>query len=565
MRRGEHADDPQLRGTSAEKASVVDHTAEGLRFGVDHIYEAGASQESLFEAEAAPLVAGCLEGVTGTLLAYGQTGAGKTYTVLGRGGTTATASYDERGLVPRTLQRLFDLAAKKRRAGCSVEIRVSCIEVYNEQLIDLLKAQQPADRAGELVVWEDPKDGGVHVKHLEVAPAASAEEALQLLYDAEINRAVGSHATGQDKGDSTHAMNVASSRSHLVVTAHVTCREASRRPAYDDDDAAPEKRFAKLHLVDLAGSERIKLTASRGATATVREASYINKSLTFLEQVVIALGDAGRDHVPYRSSKLTHVLKDSLGGACRTSSSRASGPTRPSSTRPRRRCASPRAWAASRCAPVANKRRADSKRSKHYGLLLGKLRAEVDALRSELAVRDLIRGRRRRLAYGPTTGGRGRRVRRAAKTFVDGGDMPPVVTLGQVHATYDALRALAVEAASGGRGGAAARGGATARVSAAREATTGGDGDDLGHDERLLVQRLKDVKREYRAAFDVLNQAKAEATHVDARRKYLFRILVARFQADTQGSGAAVDPSRAATSEAGALQVHPGHASAAST
>lgn len=68
-------------------------------------------------------------------------------------------------------------------------------------------------------------------------------------------------------------MNVASSRSHLVVTAHVTCREASRRPAYDDDDAAPEERFAKLHLVDLAGSERIKLTASRGATATVREAS----------------------------------------------------------------------------------------------------------------------------------------------------------------------------------------------------------------------------------------------------------------------------------------------------
>ena len=79
------------------------------------------------------------------------------------------------------------------------------------------------------------------------------------------------------------------------------------------------------------------------------------------------------------------------------------------------------------------------------------------------------------------------------------------------------------------------------------------------------MQRLKDVKREYRAAFDVLNQAKAEATHVDARRKYLFRILVAKFQADTQGCGAAVDPSRAATSEAGALQVHPGHASAAST
>ena len=563
-----------------------------------------------------------------------------------------------------------------------------------------------------------------------------AAQALQLLYDAEINRAVGSHA-----------MNVASSRSHLVVTAHVTVREPARHAltthggaSLSDDGgdgggspngthAVSEERFAKLHLVDLAGSERIKLTASRGATATVREASYINKSLTFLEQVVMALGEGGRDHVPYRSSKLTHVLKDSLGGMCRTVLVACLWPdaAQLDQTSATLRFAARMGRIA--CAPVANKRRADHRERARYGLLLGKLRAEVDALRSELAVRDLIRGSPPpAYAYGPCADAEELgRVRRDAKAFLDGGDRPPVVTVGQVHATYDALRdflrandegrrspqrpppspARAAAAAvprlelssshhentappdpnaaaspshhhhhperaapprghqppakkdpvrsskdrrppapatrpppPPGGGGAPQRpapgqrtpltssalaahtsrdseaqfarwretntdrdtleieaeladckekqkdvkrrakhaaadvndakkkiDALVARVSEAREARgDGGDGspeqtspsrpDD--RDDRLLVKRLKDVKREYRAAFDLLSQTKAEATHVDARRKYLFRILVARFQADS-GAAAAVhhDASNAPTSERGALQVHP--------
>lgn len=249
---------------------AVDHTAEGLRFGVDAIYDTGASQRDVFDGECAPLVAGVLEGVTGTLLAYGQTGAGKTYTVLGKGGATSGGGYDDRGLVPRAIGRLFELAARKRRGGASVEVRLSVLEVYNETLVDLLRPRDDDGGPGcgrggpppppEPTVCDGP-DGGVRVKNLEMAVASSAEEANALLYDAEIARAVGSHA-----------MNAASSRSHLVVTAHVTTRELGGGvPADDDGDGGgPEERFAKLHLVDLAGSERIKLTASRGATATAR-------------------------------------------------------------------------------------------------------------------------------------------------------------------------------------------------------------------------------------------------------------------------------------------------------
>ena len=112
------------------------------------------------------------------------------------------------------------------------------------------------------------RNGLTEIKGLEKAPVASAADALQLLYDAEINRAVASHA-----------MNCASSRSHLVVTGHVVC-------SHGEDITE-----AKLTIVDLAGAERVNQTQSRDGTATLREAGYINKSLAFLEQVVVALGD----------------------------------------------------------------------------------------------------------------------------------------------------------------------------------------------------------------------------------------------------------------------------------
>lgn len=109
--------------------------------------------------------------------------------------------------------------------------------------------------------------------------------------------------------DSTDSLSVSTHSSHCVFTIHIDKRFVS-------DQGAEQLVSSKLHLVDLAGSERLRKTGSAGSTLV--EAMYINKSLTFLEQVVIALLQKGRDHVPYRSSKLTNVLKDSLGGNCRT-------------------------------------------------------------------------------------------------------------------------------------------------------------------------------------------------------------------------------------------------------
>ena len=140
--------------------------------------------------------------------------------------------------------------------------------------------------------------GVVFVKGLSQHLAGSEEEALSLLFEGEANRAI-----------AEHQLNKASSRSHTIFTLSMELRGAG-------GDASADMLCSKLNLVDLAGSERLSKTKSSGLVA--REAQHINKSLSFLEQVIIALGEKNREHIPYRSSKLTHMLKDSLGGNCKT-------------------------------------------------------------------------------------------------------------------------------------------------------------------------------------------------------------------------------------------------------
>ncbi|KAL6097597.1 kif9 [Pungitius sinensis] len=249
------------------------------------------SQEEVYARVCQRVVLGALNGYNGTLMCFGQTGAGKTYTMTG-----STESYKQRGVIPRALQEVFREVQK--RTGHFFSVHLSYLDIYNETLVDLLSSVQGSARPSPrgMVVTEEP-GRGVFIRGLSLHPVHSEEEALNLLFEGGLNQIIGSHA-----------LNRNSSRSHSIFTLHIESR--SRTPC----DA--KYVTSKLNLVDLAGSERVGKTGSEGQM--FKEAMYINKSLSFLEQAILALADRRRDHVPFRQTKLTHALKDSLGGNCNT-------------------------------------------------------------------------------------------------------------------------------------------------------------------------------------------------------------------------------------------------------
>ena len=276
-----------LLGKRREDFGAVVHQREQRTFKFSGGILHDATQERVYSEVGQGVISSVLQGYNATVLCYGQTGAGKTFTMTG-----THSSYRERGLVPRALADLFNRV--KRKLGIVISCRVSYLEIYNELIVDLLN---PATSSEKLTVSDDP-ERGVVVKNLTSHLVGSEEEAMNLLFEGEANRAV-----------AEHRLNRASSRSHTVFSVAVEIRGG---------DLSGMLR-SKLNLVDLAGSERNDKTKSEGSVA--KEAQHINKSLSFLEQVILALGDTQRDpnrHVPYRSSKLTHVLKDSLGGNCVT-------------------------------------------------------------------------------------------------------------------------------------------------------------------------------------------------------------------------------------------------------
>ncbi|XP_068438196.1 kinesin-like protein KIF9 isoform X2 [Clinocottus analis] len=248
------------------------------------------SQEDLYGRVCRRVVLGALDGYNGTVMCFGQTGAGKTYTMTG-----STESYEQRGVIPRALQEVFREVEKRTENSFSVYL--SYLEIYNETLVDLLSSRgSPCPSPRGMVVMEEP-GGGVFIRGLSYHPVHSEEEALNLLFEGELNHIIGSHA-----------LNRNSSRSHCIFTVHIESHSRSSLSA--------KYVASKLNLVDLAGSERVGKTGSEGQM--LKEAMYINKSLSFLEQAILALADRRRDHVPFRQSKLTHALKDSLGGNCNT-------------------------------------------------------------------------------------------------------------------------------------------------------------------------------------------------------------------------------------------------------
>eukprot|EP00927_Polykrikos_kofoidii_P015563 TRINITY_DN16932_c0_g1_i1.p1 TRINITY_DN16932_c0_g1~~TRINITY_DN16932_c0_g1_i1.p1 ORF type:complete len:733 (+),score=171.67 TRINITY_DN16932_c0_g1_i1:135-2333(+) len=251
-----------------------------------------ASQDTVFNACAEEVVKSVLEGFNGTVIAYGQTGAGKTHTMTG-----GHAGFDDRGLVPRAISYLYSgPQVAEKRAKNNISIRLSYVEIYNELMFDLLADIGVSEQSGDLSIVENAK-GDIQVRGLTKQLAANEEEALHIFFQGDTNRRV-----------AEHSLNKGSTRSHCVFTIHVESQSSVESNA--------ELLTSKLHLVDLAGSERVKKTGTDGVM--LKEATYINKSLAFLEQVVHALESKHRDHVPYRQSKLTHMLKDSLGGNHKT-------------------------------------------------------------------------------------------------------------------------------------------------------------------------------------------------------------------------------------------------------
>ena len=242
----------------------------------DKVFEPDSSQTAVFE-EVAPLIASVLDGYNFCIFAYGQTGSGKTYTMEG--------PREDPGVNTRAIAELFRISAE-RGEDYEINLSASVLEIYNEQLRDLLTRE----KSGTKLEAKLAKDGSVHVPGLTVMKVESPEDIVKVMETASKNRAT--FATN---------MNEHSSRSHAMLSVSVTCRNRISR----------QEHRGKLHLVDLAGSERVGKTEATGAR--LKEAQSINKSLSSLGDVIQALS-AKREHVPFRNSKLTYVLQDSLGG-----------------------------------------------------------------------------------------------------------------------------------------------------------------------------------------------------------------------------------------------------------
>ncbi|XP_063957027.1 kinesin-like protein KIF17 isoform X1 [Lytechinus pictus] len=255
-------------------------------FTFDGAYFVDSTTEQIYGDIAYPLVDGVLEGYNGTIFAYGQTGCGKSFSMQG-----ITDPATQRGIIPRAFEHIFENIQVAE--GLKYLVRASYLEIYNEEIRDLLGK----DAKARLELKEHP-DRGVYVKDLTMHIVHNTRECEQIMELGWKNRSVGSTL-----------MNADSSRSHSIFTIHIEMCEV--------DDAGEDRiRAGKLNLVDLAGSER---QAKTGATGDrLKEATKINLSLSALGNVISALVDGKSKHIPYRDSKLTRLLQDSLGGNTKT-------------------------------------------------------------------------------------------------------------------------------------------------------------------------------------------------------------------------------------------------------
>ncbi|KAJ1432252.1 P-loop containing nucleoside triphosphate hydrolase protein, partial [Ochromonadaceae sp. CCMP2298] len=293
---------------SAYDAQSVSFKAQTYTY--DHVFGMELSQSQLYEQTAEPMLKSFLEGYNCTIMAYGQTGSGKTYSM----GTSDITYQDteNQGLISRFVADLFANLNVSKAEGehLSFAVKASYLEIYGEEVFDLLHSDSASPQRLPLQVRED-EGGKIFVQGQNEFEVEDAEATLEML-----------SAGARHRITACTAMNAGSSRSHAVFTLQLEQRIRSRTAGAEGEEDVQTLR-SKLTFVDLAGSERIKRTGAEGQR--LKEGIQINSGLFNLGQVINSLADEQKlkngvknNHVPYRNSKLTHLLKDALGGNSQT-------------------------------------------------------------------------------------------------------------------------------------------------------------------------------------------------------------------------------------------------------
>ncbi|KAL8254619.1 hypothetical protein R6Q59_032840 [Mikania micrantha] len=254
-------------------------------FQFNRVFGPSATQEDVF-ADTQPLIRSVMDGYNVCIFAYGQTGSGKTHTMCG----PSDASRKEMGINYLALNDLFDIS-NRRKDVQKYEIFVQMVEIYNEQVRDLLTGDSSS--ANKLEIRSCTSENGLSLPDATIHSVKSTTDVLNLMKSGQVNRAV-----------SSTALNHQSSRSHSILTVHVQGKDVNGGTTR-----------SCLHLVDLAGSERVDKSEVTGEG--LKEAQYINKSLSCLGDVITALS-LKNSYIPYRNSKLTLLLQNSLGGNAKT-------------------------------------------------------------------------------------------------------------------------------------------------------------------------------------------------------------------------------------------------------
>ena len=309
-----------LRGADSDGPNVVRIGGEsGPAFAFDEAFGGTSSQRHIYDRRVSQLVRSCMDGYNATCLAYGQTGSGKTHTIMGP--STYMAMHDDTtaGVIPRAFRDLFGQLEQVRErsnkenqpqndcASYEYEVRVQFLEIYGEEIRDLL-TQSSSER---LTIRDVGLDDEPEVMGATKHKVESAEEALLCLTRGMMRRVTGATA-----------MNASSSRSHAILSVLVEQTTTLEEPSCAEQTQPVQHvqvKRSKFNFVDLAGSERQKRTQAEGQR--LKEGIDINKGLLVLGNVISALGDpkkAGKFFVPYRDSKLTRLLKGSLGGNHKT-------------------------------------------------------------------------------------------------------------------------------------------------------------------------------------------------------------------------------------------------------